>query len=588
VTALGNHLWHCTIVVIVAALTALALRPYGARVRFWIWFAASAKFLLPFSLLLSLGAVTSSFRDATHTGDAPPNATVAVRVVQPFGLEEFSILQHPPPPATDRMTVALLAIWASGSALIGLKRYREWQWLRFALRISTDSDIGANIDVRLSSWLVEPSVVGWRRPVLLLPAGIADRLTTAQLNAVLTHEMVHASRKDNLLALVHMLVELLFWFYPAVWWIGARLVTERELACDEEVVQQGIEPRIYAEAILEVCKSYARSPIMAALGVTGGSMRQRIEQIMTNCRSRELDWIRTAALACVGMAIIALPIVTGAIHAPLLIAKPAYFESVTVHACSDLANQRRGAGYHFSAGEIRTGCLPLADEQGLGLIQRAYVRFGSDGGSQWPSIVPITNKPAWFASELYEITGTAHPHTPQATMEGAMLRAALEDRFQLKIREEAVQVPVYELKSEVGRTKLNIPGDTVCTPMPSIFPPPKLPDSRHYCTVKILLQPPAIHAEAVSLPAFAAVLSRLLDRPVIDRTGITDIIGVHVTFKPDAMTPGLLGGRDLAHLLPAPESLPLAQALEQFGLRLEPANGLQKQLVIDHAERPAP
>jgi uncharacterized protein (TIGR03435 family) len=261
---------------------------------------------------------------------------------------------------------------------------------------------------------------------------------------------------------------------------------------------------------------------------------------------------------------------------------------VTVHACSDLANQRRGAGYHFSAGEIRTGCLPLADEQGLGLIQRAYVRFGSDGGSQWPSIVPITNKPAWFASELYEITGTAHPHTPQATMEGAMLRAALEDRFQLKIREEAVQVPVYELKSEVGRTKLNIPGDTVCTPMPSIFPPPKLPDSRHYCTVKILLQPPAIHAEAVSLPAFAAVLSRLLDRPVIDRTGITDIIGVHVTFKPDAMTPGLLGGRDLAHLLPAPESLPLAQALEQFGLRLEPANGLQKQLVIDHAERPAP
>lgn len=585
-TALGNHLWHCTIVAVVAAVTALALRPYGAKVRFWIWFAASVKFLLPFSLLLSFGAFTSSLRNPRRTANAPPNSAVAVRVVQPFGLEEFTVVQDPAQHRTDRMTLAFLAIWAGGSLLIGLQRCRDWNRLRSSLRTSTQSNIAANVEVRISTRLIEPSLVGWRRPVLLLPAGIANRLTPSQLNAVLTHEMAHARRKDNLLALVHMFVELLFWFCPVVWWIGARLVAERELACDEEVVQQGIEPRIYAEAIVEVCKSYARSPMMAAPGVTGGGMRQRIEQIMTNCRSREMDRVRTTALASLGLAIFALPIITGAIHAPLLIAKPVYFESVTVRLCSDLANQRWGGGYRFSAGELRTGCLPLADTLGLGLIQRAYVRFGSNGGSPWPAIVPVTNKPAWFASELYEITGTAHPNTPQVTMEGAMLRAVLEDRFRLKIRKEAVQVPVYELKSDVARTRRSIPDETGCTPMPSIFPPPALPDGQRYCTVKISLQPPGIYAEAVSLAAFAAALSRLLDRPVIDRTGITDRITVQATFKPDATTPGLLGGRDMAHLLLASEAPPLAQALEQFGLRLEPSTGPERRLVIDHVERP--
>ncbi len=346
------------------------------------------------------------------------------------------------------MTLTFLAIWAGGSLLIGMQRFRDWDRLRTSLRTSTRLSMAANIEVRVSTRLLEPSLIGWRRPVLLLPAGIAHRLTSSQLNAVLTHEMAHARRKDNLLALLHMLVELLFWFCSVVWWIGARLVAERELACDEEVVKQGIEPRAYAEAIVEVCKSYACSPMMSAPGVTGGGTRQRIEQIMTNCRPREMGRVRTTALASLGLAIFALPVITGAIHAPLWMATPVYFESVRVRQCSDLANQRWGAGYRFSAGELRTGCMPLADVQGLGLIQRAYVRFGGSGGSPWPAIVPVTNKPAWFSSELYEITGTAHLHTPQSTMEGAMLRAVLEDRFRLTIREEAVQVPVYELKSD--------------------------------------------------------------------------------------------------------------------------------------------
>lgn len=86
-----------------------------------------------------------------------------------------------------------------------------------------------------------------------LPAS-PRKLTDAQLESVIAHELCHVRRHDNLAAALHMLVEAVFWFHPLVWWIGARLVDERERACDEEVVRLGSDPQIYAESILKVCE----------------------------------------------------------------------------------------------------------------------------------------------------------------------------------------------------------------------------------------------------------------------------------------------------------------------------------------------
>ena len=82
---------------------------------------------------------------------------------------------------------------------------------------------------------------GTVRSVLLVPEGIADRLTPRQLEAVLAHELCHVRRRDNLTSAIHMIVEAMFWFHPLVWWIGARLVEERERACDEDVLRLGGE-----------------------------------------------------------------------------------------------------------------------------------------------------------------------------------------------------------------------------------------------------------------------------------------------------------------------------------------------------------
>jgi uncharacterized protein (TIGR03435 family) len=115
-----------------------------------------------------------------------------------------------------------------------------------------------------------------------------------------------------------MIVEAIFWFHPLVWWIGARLVEERERACDEGVLSLGSEPQVYAEAILNVCKLYVESPLACVSGVTGSDLKKRIEAIMTNRMVFRLNFAKKAALAVAGIAALAVPIVVGTMNAPRL------------------------------------------------------------------------------------------------------------------------------------------------------------------------------------------------------------------------------------------------------------------------------
>jgi beta-lactamase regulating signal transducer with metallopeptidase domain len=75
-----------------------------------------------------------------------------------------------------------------------------------------------------------------------------------------------------------MLVEALFWFYPLVRWIEARLVEERGRACDEEALRTASDPQAYAEGILEVCKFYVKSLLPCLSCVTGARLKGRVEE----------------------------------------------------------------------------------------------------------------------------------------------------------------------------------------------------------------------------------------------------------------------------------------------------------------------
>jgi BlaR1 peptidase M56 len=183
--------------------------------------------------------------------------------------------------------------------------------IRAAVRAGRPIEIPVAVEVRSSPGLLEPGVVGLWRPILLLPAGIEQRLTPPQLEAVLAHELCHVRRRDNLTAAAHMAVEAVFWFHPLVWWIGARLVDERERACDEAVLSLGSQPRIYADAILNVCRLYVESPLVCVPGVTGADLKRRIEAIMTNRTGHGLNRAKKFLLAGAGIAALTVPIVIG-------------------------------------------------------------------------------------------------------------------------------------------------------------------------------------------------------------------------------------------------------------------------------------
>ena len=157
----------------------------------------------------------------------------------------------------------------------------------------------------------EPGVFGIFRPVLLLPEGITHRLSPAQLQAVLAHELCHVRRRDNLAMAIHMVVEALFWFHPLVWFIKARLIEEQERACDEEVLRLGGDPQVYAESILRICEFYLTSPLICVSGIAGSNLKKRIEDIMRNRVALKLSLSRALLLAVAAIAALAGPIIIG-------------------------------------------------------------------------------------------------------------------------------------------------------------------------------------------------------------------------------------------------------------------------------------
>jgi TonB family protein len=302
---LVNHVWQSTLVAVAIAALAVLLRDDSAHSRYWLWWAASLKFFVPFSLLAALGG---ALRDAG-----------APRIELADWPSTLGVLAEPMPEAAGwaPLRTALLVIWAGGFAcVVGawiVRAFKVRALLRASAPYAGALPRGAGrLEARMSSALLEPALVGIVRPVLLLPQGITEHLTRTQLDAVLEHELTHWRRRDNLTAAMHMVVEAVFWFHPLVWWIGARLVEERERACDEAVVRAGHDGRTYAEAILNVCERYVASALKCAAGISGADLKRRVVEIARNRVMSELTIQKKILVAAFALATTIVPIVFGA------------------------------------------------------------------------------------------------------------------------------------------------------------------------------------------------------------------------------------------------------------------------------------
>jgi uncharacterized protein (TIGR03435 family) len=604
---LGDHLWQSTIVAAVIAVLALVFRRTHARVRYWLWMTASAKFFLPFSALAAAGA----WIGMTPPPIVPPStATMALHVAaSPLsGVRYTATPLAPDEAAALSLSVLswLLLLWACGSATVIVRWCLRWRDVARTIRTGAVLVYGREVTllrrverraglvtrplpVVLTDRAIEPGLFGVIRPVLLWPRSIGERLSDAQVDAILAHEVCHLRRRDNLTATIHMAVEAAFWFHPLTWWIGGRLLHEREAACDEAVLALGNEPQLYAESILKTCEFYLSMPLACVSGVTGADLKQRIERIMSNRRARALS--RAAGLFLGTAAVLAL---TVPVLAERLLPRPVglggsrFFETPRqmlafaprVHISPDEADRARFRSVSIrphDPGRAIAGIQPLAGGRFVadGLTLRGLIKFAYAPDSP---LLPdeLDGAPSWVETARFDITaiagrGFANNQDGQPRELIAMLRAMLADRFGLRLHSEVRQLPILTLSRARPDSPLG-PGLRPTTTSRCWRAADGPPPSRAAQTIANLCRTAigggVLRAEAASVDWLVDTLGARVERIVRDETGLNGRYDVRLDLSGD-------NRRDVA-----------ASVERQLGLRLAAARGSVDVLVIDGVEPP--
>jgi uncharacterized protein (TIGR03435 family) len=573
----ANHLWQSTLFVVFVWLVTLALRRHDARVRCWVWAAASLKFFVPFSWLIGLGALVE-WRSAPAI--AQPAATFVMEEILTPPLVYGAVPQVPQDTNIGRWVV--LGIWFAGIAVVLFWWGRQWLTMRSALRRATPLPLTAfaeatadRMTVMSSSSAFEPGVVGILRPVLLMPEGLVDRLTRAQLDAILAHERAHVRAHDNLLAVVHMAVEAIFWFHPLVWWIERRMIDERERACDEAVIRAGKRPADYAEGILAVCRWSHEWPVMCISGVAGSDLKRRIEHIMANEMTAGLTRWRRIGLATSALVAVAIPVVIGALaNAPVLRAQAQPITDSTPRF--DVVSIKRntdGAGVGTGARRLPDGSFTATNLTARQLLQTAYVLQPAQ----------VVGAPAWIDDERYDIEAKPAQNVTSEQARG-MLRAMLADRFKLRSHAETRELPVYALVHVRSDRRLG-PGVKETPPEECAKPADLSGRGLLPCDV-IQSGAGMLNSRATTMESLASVLMNMagttgIDRIVVDRTGLTGRYQFQLRFQPVSR-----GASPPVNDQPSERPSFFTALQEELGLKLDPQRAPIEVLVVDSVDRP--
>jgi bla regulator protein BlaR1 len=551
---LVNHLWQSTICAAVAWLLTLALRKNRAAVRYWLWLAASVKFLIPFSLLVSAG---SRFGWRATPAIRPHQFSLLMdEISRPFAISTPVPRLIDAPAATNEFSAILFGLWFCGFTILLIAWFRSWRHIRAVQRTAIPLHLNLPIQVMSSPARLEPGVFGIRKPVLLLPEGITDRLTPLQLEAVLAHELCHVRRHDNLTAVIHMAVEAIFWFHPLVWWIRVRLVEERERACDEEVLRVAKDPQIYAEGILNVCKFYLESPLVCASGVTGADLKKRIEKIMAHRAGRKLDPIRKSLLMAVGMVAVVGPIVIGTLNVPRVRAQSQ--ATVTSPPNFEVASIKRNKTGGPPRLRYNPAGIDFANVPLIWIIGEAYQVPYAQISSSDAHIGDLFFSPAG-TTYFYDVAARAGHAEPKAEIR-LMLRSLLENRFKLTLHHEPKLVPVYKLV--VGKS-----GSKLLESAAEGEPSGALGLNGFVC-------------RNLEMARFASMLSVRMDRPVVDLTGLKG--SYDFTLKSNLPTE-----TEKTALSDWFSSSIFTDIQRQLGLQLETDKAPVDYLVVDHVEQPS-
>ena len=343
--ALLHFVWQGALVGGLTAIALAALRSSAADVRYVVS-------TIGLSLMLTLPAVTATqlWRSAGTTHASPPfEVTPSLPAVEaPAATGEDALIVKTP--ITESVTTVsgipglssiqfepwlplLVLAWLCGVVLLTLRLMSGWLWVQrmkshgatpagdgwvhIAQRLSRRLHIARRVPLLESTIVDVPTVIGWIKPVILLPASALSGLTPHQLEAILAHELAHIRRHDYLVNLLQTLVETLLFYHPAVWWLSRRIRAERENCCDDLAVSLCGDPYTYAKALADL-EELRGGGVQLVLAANGGSLVQRIRRLLgaPTHAGRAPGWLAGSASVLVMLGIAGGAVGTDGFHAP--------------------------------------------------------------------------------------------------------------------------------------------------------------------------------------------------------------------------------------------------------------------------------
>ncbi len=326
--------WQAAAIALVYWLADVALAKARSQTRYLLALAA---------ILLMLSSALSTFAYEETNANAELSLPGGLSIVPNVAGGSIILADAAPAPPLDtgdatRPAVLLPpqffswldVVWLFGVACLSIRTIGGWcilerlrrtatleapevvreSFARLCQRLGITSPVGLRISERVQG----PLAMGIVRSLVILPASALLALTPEQLESVLAHELAHIRRADYFWNLIQTTVETLFFFHPAVWWLGGRLRHHRELCCDDAAVQACSDPLIYATALLrlEERRNQQLSLAMALDGHRSSStLRARISRLLgetsSEQRPRELVPLPLAAIAT----LVLLALITG-------------------------------------------------------------------------------------------------------------------------------------------------------------------------------------------------------------------------------------------------------------------------------------
>ena len=315
------HLWETTLFVGLLALGVQLLKRAPASTRYWFWFLAAVKLVVPSFLLVWLvseiptGAPTLSpppLEQSTHGALASDPGRPFYEILKPVLLSQ-PVVARPVSAAVHNELYCTLTLtwlagflffvvrWAKGSLSLAravrtgrrIVSLRETEILK---RVRSWLPLKQNVDILVSSNVTEVGLWGIWKPTVLLPEGASSRLSDEELEAVILHELLHVKRMDNLAVVFQKAIFSLLWFYPPVWLIDRNLFEERERACDEDVVRLRQSPDAYISGILKVVRACVEQRLVGTSSIGGSNLKRRMVHLLTTRLPRKLGILECALI----------------------------------------------------------------------------------------------------------------------------------------------------------------------------------------------------------------------------------------------------------------------------------------------------